>query len=617
MQFLLITRAQADAILKSSTEVPLVFAMVLTSDHTSPATGLSPTVTISKNAGAFASPAGAVSEIGNGWYKIAANATDTNTLGPLLVYATAGTADQAIPVFYTVVAYDPQAATNLGLSALPTATAAASGGLLTYGSSTGQLNPTSGAMPLTTGQNVATINSLAPPTNWATTNIDSSGRVLLQPSQPSVVIPTVTTLTNAPSSLLTANSGTAQAGAASTITLAAGASATTDIYKGNYVAITSGTGAGQSRVITGYVGGTLVATVSRAWTTNPDNTSVYSVMENPHPAMDTNLAVTAGTVSDKTGYTASTVSDKTGYTVSTVQDKTGYSLTSGEHTSIQTDAATGILVTPSQKVATNASNQVVSSSVQGNVTGSVASVSGAVGSVTAGVTVTTNNDKTGYTASTVSDKTGYSLSGSEHTAIATDTQTGLTAQGYTTARAAKIDNADVATSSRLASGNVTVGSYAGGQDPATLVLGATAASWNTASTIGNKINSAGAYVDPWGVSLPGAYGAGTAGIKVGTDLDAAISSRLAASGYTVPPTAAANASALLGTVVDGSITVAQYFDYSLSFLLGTAANSFNTGTHTLSTAYKNQEATQLFTNNTVYAGTAATPPVTSRSSTIP
>ncbi len=38
----------------------------------------------------------------------------------------------------------------------------------------------------------------------------------------------------------------------------------------------------------------------------------------------------------------------------------------------------GVLVTPSQKIATNSSNQVVASSVQGNVTGSV-------GSVTAGV----------------------------------------------------------------------------------------------------------------------------------------------------------------------------------------------------------------------------------------
>lgn len=45
-------------------------------------------------------------------------------------------------------------------------------------------------------------------------------------------------------------------------------------------------------------------------------------------------------------------------------------------------------------------------------------------------------------------------------------------------------------------GNVTVGGYAAGQDPATLVLGATASSWNTAGTIGAKINAAGGASDP-------------------------------------------------------------------------------------------------------------------------
>ena len=43
------------------------------------------------------------------------------------------------------------------------------------------------------------------------------------------------------------------------------------------------------------------------------------------------------------------------------------------------------------------------------------------------------------TASTVSDKTGYALTTAEHTAIATDVQTGLTAQGLTTARAGYLD----------------------------------------------------------------------------------------------------------------------------------------------------------------------------------
>jgi hypothetical protein len=70
--------------------------------------------------------------------------------------------------------------------------------------------------------------------------------------------------------------GTAQAGANTTITLAAGASATDDYYNGATIQVIAGTGAGQSRVITDYVGSTKVATVA-AWGTNPDNTSVYTI----------------------------------------------------------------------------------------------------------------------------------------------------------------------------------------------------------------------------------------------------------------------------------------------------------------------------------------------------
>lgn len=77
------------------------------------------------------------------------------------------------------------------------------------------------------------------------------------------------------------NTGTAQAGGASTITLASGASSVNDTYNGCSVTITSGLGSGQTRLIISYVGSTRVATVDTAWSTNPDNTSVYSVKEYP------------------------------------------------------------------------------------------------------------------------------------------------------------------------------------------------------------------------------------------------------------------------------------------------------------------------------------------------
>lgn len=72
---------------------------------------------------------------------------------------------------------------------------------------------------------------------------------------------------------------TATAGAASAITLAAGAAAVDDTYNGLSIVITAGTGVGQSRVISDYVGATKVATVSVAWVTPPDVTSVYSIRD--------------------------------------------------------------------------------------------------------------------------------------------------------------------------------------------------------------------------------------------------------------------------------------------------------------------------------------------------
>lgn len=69
------------------------FLMVLSSDHVSPGTGLTVTVTLSKAGGAFAAAGGTVTEIANGWYKIALTVTDTNTLGDLAFHCTAATAD--------------------------------------------------------------------------------------------------------------------------------------------------------------------------------------------------------------------------------------------------------------------------------------------------------------------------------------------------------------------------------------------------------------------------------------------------------------------------------------------------------------------------------------------
>ena len=76
------------------------------------------------------------------------------------------------------------------------------------------------------------------------------------------------------------HSSTAQAtGNDSThIKLATTASAVDDAYNNSTVYISLGTGNGQLRTITDYDGTTKIATVTPAWTTNPDQTSQYDVM---------------------------------------------------------------------------------------------------------------------------------------------------------------------------------------------------------------------------------------------------------------------------------------------------------------------------------------------------
>lgn len=160
----------------------------------------------------------------------------------------------------------------------------------------------------------------------------------------------------------------------------------------------------------------------------------------------------------------------------------------------------------------------ITGNVTGNLSGSVGSVTGAVGSIS-GVTFPTNfasfaidasgrvdlgkvlgtasAGAAGYvgidwahvnapttavvlsgttigTLTTNGDKTGYALTSGEHTAIAGD------------------------------------------------VLNATASSYNTSLTIGNKINAAGSAGDPWTTTLPGSYGAGTAGNILGNGVKVSV-----------------------------------------------------------------------------------------------
>lgn len=171
------------------------------------------------------------------------SALKPTTAGRTLVVDAAGLADANAVKIGPTGAGTAQTARDIGTSVL-----------LSSGTGTGQVSLSSGGVSLSTSGLGAAADAV-----WdeATSGHVAAGSYGAQLQAP--------------------NSGTAQAGASTTITLASGASATNDYYKNDGVYILSGTGVGQFRFITGYVGATKVATVS-AWATNPDNTSVYTLI---------------------------------------------------------------------------------------------------------------------------------------------------------------------------------------------------------------------------------------------------------------------------------------------------------------------------------------------------
>lgn len=84
-----------------------------------------------------------------------------------------------------------------------------------------------------------------------------------------------------PTRLPVIRTGTAQAGAASTITLDTAANTEDDFYVGCFVNITNDTPAnarGQARRIIDYVGSTKVATIEGTWGTNPSSSSTFEIL---------------------------------------------------------------------------------------------------------------------------------------------------------------------------------------------------------------------------------------------------------------------------------------------------------------------------------------------------
>jgi hypothetical protein len=115
-----------------------------------------------------------------------------------------------------------------------------------------------------------------------------------------------------------------------------------------------------------------------------------------------------------------------------------------------------VLANPSNKLATDASGRVTVGSNADKTNYQVGSY--ATGQSPAEQVLVTPANKLAtdgsgrVTVGSNADKTGYTLTSGEHTQIQSDVQTGMSAQGYTTARAPKLDNLDATVSSRAAPG---------------------------------------------------------------------------------------------------------------------------------------------------------------------
>lgn len=341
-----------------------------------------------------------------------------------------------------------------------------------------------------------------------------------------------TTLVLYPVRLPVIRTGTAQAGAASTITLDSGASATDDFYNGCFVNITNNSPAnalGQARRIVDYVGSTKVATVEATWGTNPSSASTFEILLSQEAVSSVALAgtphvdpTTVGRFNVNTTHvanTAQTAGDIIGDT-NDIQSRLPAALVSG-----RMDASVGAMAANVITSAAIAADAITAAKVAD---GTIDAATFAANAITASVIADAAIDAATFAAGAI-----------DASAIAPNA---IGASELAADAVAEIADA-------IWDEEITVGH-------------------TTANSAGAKLNSAGAAADPWATALPGAYGAGTAGKIVGDNVNATISSRATVADI---PTTSAIATAVLTTAMTESYAadgVAPTLAQALHMLLG-------------------------------------------------
>lgn len=331
--------------------------------------------------------------------------------------------------------------------------------------------------------------------------------------------------------ILVSHGGTAQAGAAGSITLAAGASATDDLYKGQTVSIVSGTGAGQARVISGYVGSTKVASVSRNWATNPDNTSVYQVKCLASPSMNAALEVVSASV---TGNVGGNVAGSVGSVASggiTAASLAADAITAAKIADGAIDAAT--FAAGAINAAAIATDAITAAKIAADAIGASELAADAVTEIQSGLA-------TAASIAALNNLSAAQVNAEVDTALADVRLDELLAAD------SDIDGAAPPTVGSVfhelmtkTSGSFTYDqttdsleaikdSGGGGltaQQVADAVWDEPIAGHVDSGSTGEALSAAGGAGDPWITALPGAYSSGQAGFIVGTNLNATVSSR--------------------------------------------------------------------------------------------
>ena len=277
-----------------------MFFMADSTDHVTGKTSLTPTVTISKNGGSFGAASGSVTELANGWYAFAGNATDRNTLGPLAIHAAASGADPA-DIVVQIVNYNPYGIVGDVWDEPLTG-------------ATHNVATSSGRRLRTMDSNVILSDVLPDQSGLATNAIKFDGGASSADGayDPAMIVILdgaaagqcrliyqyngstktayvdrdwkVQPTTGATFAIIAdpgrehVNEGLAQAGGTNTITLNVNASSHDDDYIGQIIFLRGGTGADQASHVTAYNGTTKVATVNKNWATPPDNTTTYVML---------------------------------------------------------------------------------------------------------------------------------------------------------------------------------------------------------------------------------------------------------------------------------------------------------------------------------------------------